>query len=157
MINDDLIFQDVDGNLVVIMNHVVKRLLPYRQQLFFSRESAGVLIGERRASHLVICDLSEPGPGDIRSRFCVDRKGAHHQEKICAIFAQSGGTQQYIGEWHTHPEDNPTPSSTDQNSWKANIDSTFPMLVLIVGRKKIWVGKKINNNFSQLIPVNSVK
>jgi len=47
----------------------------YRQLHHLSKEAAGVLIGERRGPHLIICDISEPGSGDVRDRFNVDRKG----------------------------------------------------------------------------------
>lgn len=137
----ELIFNDSKGHLVVIMGHVVERLIVYRQIHRQTPESAGVLIGERRGPHLVICDLSEPGLGDIRQRYRVNRKGSHHQSKVESVFIESEGTQQYLGEWHTHPEDIPSPSSTDSNSW-VNIIADEPMLMLIVGREDFWLGKK---------------
>lgn len=76
MLDTELVFNSRNGDLVVIMNNVIQRLLSYRQLHSFSKESAGVLIGERRGSHLVICDLSEPGLGDIRYRYSVNRRGS---------------------------------------------------------------------------------
>lgn len=64
-------------------------------------ESAGVLIGERRGQHLVVCDISEPGSGDIRQRCRVDRRGVHHQSRVNEAFERSAGTHLYLGEWHT--------------------------------------------------------
>ncbi|WP_071601379.1 Mov34/MPN/PAD-1 family protein [Dickeya chrysanthemi] len=145
MFDAELVFSDKNNHLIVIMEHVVQCLLSYRQLRCFSRESAGVLIGERRGQHLVICDLSEPGVGDIRHRYSVDRRGSHHQDKVDAAFVKSQGTLQYLGEWHTHPEDNPTPSPTDRKSWKENLDAPEPMIVLIIGRKGVWAGKKEGN------------
>ena len=142
MKNKELTFPDNKGYLVVIMSDVFKKLQSYRQINSNSPESAGVLIGERRGSHLIICDLSEPGSDDIQHRYRVNRKGKHHQEKVNEAFAQSNGIRQYIGEWHTHPEDNPSPSFIDKQSWKNNIYSFNPMILIIVGRKKIWAGKK---------------
>ncbi|EGQ9883129.1 TPA: peptidase [Vibrio vulnificus] len=138
----DLVFKDERDNLVVIMGHVLTRLLSYRQLHHLTPESAGVLIGERRGFHLVICDISEPGPGDIRQRNRVDRRGDHHQSRVNEAFESSDGIHQYLGEWHTHPEDRPLPSATDRHSWRKNIVSDEPMLLLIVGRKSFWLGKK---------------
>jgi integrative and conjugative element protein (TIGR02256 family) len=138
----DLIFKDKKGNLVVIMGHVLKRLLSYRQLHHLTPESAGVLIGERRGQHLVVCDISEPGPGDIRQRYRVERRGTHHQSRVNEAFENSGGTHLYLGEWHTHPEDRPCPSETDRHSWRKNIVYDDSMLLLIVGRKGFWLGKK---------------
>ena len=151
LIDNDLTFKDDKGHLVAIMSHVAERLMRYRQLHHLSKESAGVLIGERRGFHLVICDISEPGPGDVRERFNVDRKGHHHQAKVSAAFAKSAGTLQYLGEWHTHPEDNPTPSSKDHFSWKKGIHASNPMILLIVGRKTIWVGRKEGSSITSLL------
>ncbi len=138
----ELVFKDERGCLVVIMGHVVTRLLSYRQLHRLTPESAGVLIGERRGQHLVVCDISEPGSGDIRQRCRVDRRGAHHQSRVNEAFERSAGTNLYLGEWHTHPEDRPFPSATDRHSWRSNIVSDESMLLLIVGRKGFWLGKK---------------
>lgn len=141
MLDTELTFSDHNGHLVVIMDQVAQRLISHRQLHCFSKEAAGILIGERRGPHLIICELSEPGLGDLRHRFSVNRKGQHHQTRVLTAFTQSDGTKQYLGEWHTHPEDNPTPSSRDICSWQEHIDDSSPMILLIVGRKNIWLGK----------------
>jgi integrative and conjugative element protein (TIGR02256 family) len=138
----DLTFNDQNDSLVVIMSQVALRLLSHRQLHSCDLESAGVLIGERRGPHIVVYDISEPGHGDIRSRYEVDRLGAHHQAKVYEVFNRSSGTKQYVGEWHTHPEDFPIPSDIDKRSWSKNLNSNIPMIVLIVGRSGLWVGKK---------------
>lgn len=150
MIDNDLIFHDQSDRLVVLMNPVINCLHKYRQVGIFSKEAAGIFVGERRGQHLVICDLSEPGPGDIRHRYRVDRRGNHHQKKVDDAFTQSMGTHQYLGEWHTHPEDHPTPSFQDKISWRNNIDARVPMIVLIVGRKSFWLGRKEGNIINPL-------
>ncbi|MCT8869364.1 MAG: peptidase [Shewanella oneidensis] len=155
MLIDELIFKDMNDDLVVILKNASTLLQNHRQLTSDSKEAAGVLIGERRGRHLVICDISEPGEGDIRYRFSVNRKGSHHQEKVDVAFEQSNGTHQYIGEWHTHPEDFPSPSFTDRCSWLRNISSNKPMIVLIVGRKKIWVAKKNGCRLSLMTQVEN--
>ncbi len=146
----ELVFKDESDCLVVIMGHVVTRLLSYRQLHHLTPESAGVLIGERRGQHLVVCDISDPGPGDIRQRCRVDRRGAHHQSRVNEAFEITGGAHQYLGEWHTHPEDRPCPSYTDLGSWNRSINTEIPMLVLIVGRRGYWLGKKEKGTITRL-------
>uniref|UniRef100_UPI003CED28D9 Mov34/MPN/PAD-1 family protein n=1 Tax=Enterobacter cloacae complex sp. 280C5 TaxID=3395861 RepID=UPI003CED28D9 len=34
---------------------------------------------------------------------------------------RSDGFLVYLGEWHTHPEDFPQPSSTDLRSWRTGL------------------------------------
>lgn len=139
---NELVFIDDFDNHVVIMNEVVKRLNAYRQIHHTSTEAGGVLVGERRGQHIVITHISEPGPGDIRSRTRVERKGDHHQKKVDELFRRSDGFFVYLGEWHTHPEDFPQPSSLDIKSWLTGLKATEPMIMLIIGIKGVWVGKK---------------
>ncbi|NOI01744.1 peptidase [Vibrio kanaloae] len=150
----EVVFEDEEGQLVVFTEYVVKKLYQFRQLDGLSLEGAGVLIGERRGSHLVICDLSIPGDGDCRSRHEVNRKGLHHQKKVDTCFRSSGGFQQYLGEWHSHPEDFPTPSFKDEQSWKHNLVALKPMVIVIVGRRKLWVGKKFQD---RIYPINIKK
>ncbi|WP_150601540.1 Mov34/MPN/PAD-1 family protein [Pseudomonas fluorescens] len=150
MTNTELTFTDDLGGLLVIMPSVVNKLLEYRQMDSVSNEAAGVLIGERRASHIIVCEISEPGEGDIRHRCFVDRRGPHHQAAVNEAFARSSGRLQYLGEWHTHPEDQPTPSTTDLGSWRRHLIAQEQMILLIVGRKEIWAAKKIN---TQIVPL----
>lgn len=137
----ELTYQDSDGHLVVLTEHVLVVLEQYKQTEMQDNEAAGVLLGERRGEHVVITDLSEPGFGDLRQRYLVDRRGKHHQQKVDDCFKLSEGTVNYIGEWHTHPEDSPQPSYQDKSSWSANLKGGTPMIVLIVGIKEFWVGK----------------
>ncbi len=48
----------------------------------------------------------------------------------------------YIGEWHTHPETEPTPSSIDKREWRKICHTkNEPMVFLIAGtRNVLWVG-----------------
>lgn len=151
MLDSDLVFRDQNGQFVVLMHHIAERLQTYRQLTYSSPESAGVLIGERRGAHIIISDLSVPGDGDIRSRCRVDRRGAHHQTKVISSFHQSEGTAQYIGEWHTHPEDHPTPSAIDKLSWSKNLDTGSTMVLIIVGRQSIWLAKKEKQAIEQCL------
>ncbi len=139
----EITYTDDNGHLVVIMPGVVERLLSYRQLSPASLEAAGVLIGERRENHVVIHAISEPGPGDVRTRFTVVRKGPHHQAMINELYLKSGGTMNYLGEWHTHPERFPVPSNTDKSGWQKEIVFTEPMVLIIVGQSAMWCGKKV--------------
>lgn len=98
------------------------------------------------------------------SSFCVVQTSASKcsckldTEKANAVvveeFEKSNHTRFYIGEWHTHPEDNPTPSIQDINSIKKSYqrnELVIPNLLFmaIVGMKSIcwktYNGSKICN------------
>ena len=151
MLNHEITFKDGRGNLTVITPGVMKALLRHRQIMPGNNEAAGVLIGERRGEHLVIQRISEPGRGDKRTIYSVDRCGPHHQALVDYAFLRSGGTLNYLGEWHTHPEDVPSPSTLDISSWTSSIFCNEPRILVIVGRKDLWVGKKVGR---EIIPLN---
>lgn len=150
MDNIELTFEDAQGNLVVLMPKVVQRLLAHRQLAPRNKEAAGVLIGERRGEHIVITGLSEPAKEDKRTRYSVDRCSRSHQETVDQAFSRSQGTHQYVGEWHTHPEDVPCPSPMDRRSWNNGLRDTHPMILLVVGRHKIWGARKYKGSIQRL-------
>lgn len=150
MLTEELVFQAQDESLVVITPEVANTLISYRQLENSSSESAGVIIGERRDVHLVIQTISVPSDSDVRKRFMVNRISKHHQRAVDKAFLDSNGTSQYLGEWHTHPEDIPLPSLTDYSSWDKNLNASEPLILIIVGRTDFWVGKKILNKIEVL-------
>lgn len=139
---NEAVYSDEYGNLIVFTTEVMIRLYDFRQITPACLEAGGVLIGERRGHHMVVHQISEPGKGDRRSRYGVDRCGKHHQETVNNAFNSSSGIRQYLGEWHTHPENFPSPSNTDLMSW-GNLSDTNPLILLIVGIEGDWVGKKV--------------
>jgi len=155
MNNNEIIFKDKYGNLVVIMNDVVQLFKKYQQLLSRTPESAGVLIGERRGKHIVITDISIPGKGDSCSRYQVDRKGEHHQEKVDESFIKSNKTKHYLGEWHTHPEKRPTPSAQDYKSWSKIHINNENVILIIVGQYSLWAATKKHSTFDLLTEVKS--
>jgi integrative and conjugative element protein (TIGR02256 family) len=59
---------------------------------------------------------------------------------------------QYLGEWHTHPEDSPSPSSIDLGTWQRHLNAdNEQMVLLIVGRKEIWAAKKDSRTIIPLL------
>ena len=47
----------------------------------------------------------------------------------------------YVGEWHSHPESDPTPSSLDLSEWRKVCTATDEaMAFLILGTAALWFG-----------------
>jgi integrative and conjugative element protein (TIGR02256 family) len=54
---------------------------------------------------------------------------------VIEAWIRTSGTLDYLGEWHTHPEDTPRPSSIDRQQWHTVCDSTTVAIAfVIVGR-----------------------
>ena len=93
----------------------------------------------------MVDEVTVPQSTDRRTRFSFFRSKKH--EAIAKERWQAeASTLAYLGLWHTHPEDSPTPSSVDRSDWEQAVaKDTFdgPRLFFpIVGRKEIRVWTK---------------
>lgn len=105
-------------------------------------ESGGILLGYRRGEHLHVTVATAPQPDDGRWRFFFKRSKRAHQEIALKQWRASGQTVDYLGEWHTHPEPHPSPSSHDYSEWRKIYERLpKPMLFMIVGWSgELWLG-----------------
>lgn len=71
-------------------------------------------------------------------------------------YEKSNGTRVYLGEWHTHLEDYPSPSYVDTNSIKNIIETeNIPVegvFLIIVGLKKYYYGFHYNGKLYDVTP-----
>jgi integrative and conjugative element protein (TIGR02256 family) len=150
------------ANGVVSFGQAVTNILDYQRQVdVASHEAGGMLLGRLidGTNDVVVDEGTEPTAKDRRGRFFFDRAKAAAQHYINLVWRQSKSTRVYLGEWHTHPEDDPTPSDHDLGNWrriakKARYDQDF-LIFVIVGRKKIrvWVCDKSSLFMSELEPL----
>lgn len=105
-------------------------------------EAGGLLLGHVRDIHLEILEATIPTPTDRRFKYLFERLPFGHSIIANRRWSASKGLIRYVGEWHTHPQDNPTPSSTDIYEWEKlarhRLDGR-PLLAVIVGRKDLRV------------------
>lgn len=118
----------------------------YRQDLNDKAEAGGILLGYRKGPHLHIVEITVPQLTDRRRRFRFDRSAQHHQQIALEQWNASEKTMDYLGEWHTHPEINPSPSGIDINEWtKITKRQTKPMVFMNLGMTgTIWLGLSVN-------------
>jgi integrative and conjugative element protein (TIGR02256 family) len=129
-----------NGAIVLIDLTVLRCIKKYLQSKPADKEAGGILIGEYYyGNHLHITDCTEPSTEDDRGRFSFHRKSPHHQELTRKLWSKSGKTKTWIGEWHTHPEDTPNPSTIDINNWQKNLPKRQAIL-LIQGNSYMWIG-----------------
>lgn len=105
-------------------------------------EAGGILLGTVHGKNMLVESATSPTPADKRKRFSFERLVAGHKEFALKRWTSTGGTVRYLGEWHTHPEDHPTPSLLDKSEWmraaRARKDER-PSLCVIVGRQTLFV------------------
>ena len=124
---------NVDSYHFEIKQEVVEELKGYTQR--DGDELCGVLMGTQVGDNLY--RISKISPPCIKShaRCGCERDAAMANRFIEEDYNQSEYTRFYIGEWHTHPEDNSTPSSIDYSSIKDNYQSAslvVPFLIMII-------------------------
>ncbi|MED2974080.1 Mov34/MPN/PAD-1 family protein [Fictibacillus sp. B-59209] len=130
----------------------------YKQVRQRDKEAGGILIGRilLEDGNYIIDDVSEPMPDDKRTRTRFSRKPAAHQEYFDQIWDEADGRCFYLGEWHTHPEDVPHPSSIDHKNWKRLLGEDFEpdyLFFIIIGIKetRVWFGEKSSSTINELV------
>lgn len=107
----------------------------HRQKRCYHREAGGQLFGSIRPSNWTILEATGPQKGDRRNRYGFWPDRASEQLDIHSFHARG---LEYLGDWHTHPEDEPTPSGKDLTSIASIVhESTHHLpgfLLCIVGR-----------------------
>jgi integrative and conjugative element protein (TIGR02256 family) len=130
----------VEGTPLQIMDR-------YRQDRNDKAEAGGILLGYRKGPYLHIVQVTVPQLTDHRRRYRFDRTAHLHQQIALQQWRASEKTMDYLGEWHTHPEINPSPSGMDINEWaKITNRQPKPMVFMILGLTgTIWLGLSVNH------------
>lgn len=139
-----MIVIDLDPIIVRSSTELFLGLTAFIQDDYKKPESGGILIGYFQENNsYIITDFTKPGHEDKQSRFGFVRSKKNAQKEVNFFFKESEGKKIYLGEWHTHPEDFPSPSSTDKASiWdriqkdRINAETIF---MIIFGRKGIYI------------------
>jgi len=128
------------GGYLLIEKDVISEMYNYRQSKTKIPESGGCLLGYFRPPHIHITKITSPQKGDKQSRVRYHRKDKRHLSLINE-FTHKTSTGTYIGEWHTHPEINPSPSSIDTFNWRKIQSTRRPTntIFLIVGTSEISI------------------
>ena len=107
----------VSGQALVFTDPVVETFSKHRQLRFWQREAGGQLFGLFRGSKIEVVEATGPRRTDRRTRtsYVPDRRAEQRE-----IDERFGRGLHFLGDWHTHPEKVPRPSSPDL----ASLDDT---------------------------------
>jgi integrative and conjugative element protein (TIGR02256 family) len=147
----------VADGLVLFESTVLVVIAHHRQLTSQLPESGGILLGYRRGLHLHITHATKPGPQDRATRVSFVRKDPGHQAQALRMWKESGCTTDYLGEWHTHPEAIPNPSSTDHRAWAEISGASVAQHVFVIAGTSdvIWAGCADSEQISRLIPFSA--
>lgn len=135
---------------IIFKNKVILDLFPNVQELLYafrqvdncSPEAGGILLGYENTNtgNFTVSNATKPQPSDIRSRITIQLNRAHY-ESTKKLELPYG----YIGTWHTHPSQVPTPSIVDLQDWEKciqkNRNATSALVFIIAGTEafRIWI------------------
>lgn len=128
---------------ILVEAAVFDRINPYRQRESAAPESGGILLGYRRGAHLHVVEATIPGREDHGTRVSFRRSAKGHREQALSGWHRSDHTLGYLGEWHTHPEQAPSPSRTDHHAWGELLAGRpgQPLIFMILGIETgLWLG-----------------
>lgn len=124
-----------DSVSVSITEDVFDLWMGFRQIKKEADESAGLLIGRLISDNNYLIDgITTPKDTDVNERCYFKLDDKVHETDIKEAFNESNGARSYLGTWHTHPQEDPIPSSIDITDWKGhekeNRDRTlfFPVI-----------------------------
>lgn len=129
----------VQDAYILLEPQVVKTLRSHAQLSADAPEAGGILIGFRRGKHLHVVEATVPTAGDAQGRFSFFRSSPSHASRARARWGDSGRLLDYVGEWHTHPDEEPRPSCLDRVEWKKiTLARQTSFLFVIVGNADTW-------------------
>lgn len=145
--NNEEVYLLPDNRTLYIRPEAIEKMFKYKQLRWTDSEAGGILIGRilEEDNNIIIDDVSEPMPADKRKRTRFSRKPDGHQEYMNDAYEREKGCCFYLGEWHTHPQSIPVPSTIDRKEWKRLLKVEFEsgcLFFVIVGidELKVWYG-----------------
>lgn len=144
-----------DGGVLDILADVFEEIGKWIQLESNSPESGGYIVGyqHENTNNISLERVSNPGIEDVSSRGRFSLKDPKH---YFFLTKQEMQKSFYMGVWHTHPEDIPTPSSIDWNDWTNSVkleqSGSKYIFFVIAGRKetRIWAGDTMTGKIVEL-------
>jgi integrative and conjugative element protein (TIGR02256 family) len=151
-------FSRPNGGTVEFHKSAEAAMSGYRQLSRRDAEAGGMILGRLvvESADLIVDEVTEPTKVDRKGRFFFIRRRPAAQRRVNQAWFDSNGTLNYLGEWHSHPEDDPTPSNVDIENWhrissQARFEQDF-LIFAIVGRQRtrLWELGKFSRELSEL-------
>lgn len=123
------------GEVVSLADGVLDHFARHRQTRFWHSEAGGLLFARLGAGVVNIEAVTGPRRSDRRSRYSYAGDRTSEQGEIDVHHAAG---LHYVGDWHTHPEDRPSPSGRDLLTMASRVTESRHLLTgflfVIVGR-----------------------
>jgi integrative and conjugative element protein (TIGR02256 family) len=126
------------GQKLILLPAVLAHLLHHQQRGLKFAEAGGQLFGRTQDQCILIEEATGPRMVDGRSRYRYRPNRRREQAEIDEKFRMG---LRFFGDWHTHPEPIPKPSTTDilsmQDCYRRSIHQLGAFVLLIVGTSQL--------------------
>lgn len=144
-----------DHSTLWFSENALVKMDDYRQLGAADSEACGVLLGRlfEENEDIAVDDITVPQEQDVRRRTTVFRS-EKHSELAIKRWRESGRRESFLGLWHTHPEDHPSPSGDDIADWEKVLrHGKFPgtrLVFVIVGKIEAvaWIGERLERRWN---------
>lgn len=103
------------GQTLIFTPPVLDRFAEYRQVRWWQREAGGQLFMRFEGPKIVVVEATGPRRMDFRSRHAFRPNRRHEQREILDRYCRG---LHFVGDWHTHPEPIPKPSTQDEEGMR---------------------------------------
>jgi integrative and conjugative element protein (TIGR02256 family) len=101
------------GQTIVLTDEVLAHFRSHRQDRWWGSEAGGQLFARFEEGRILVVEATGPRPSDRRGRTSYHPDKRAERREI--VERHSAGLH-FVGDWHTHPEAQPTPSVADLQS-----------------------------------------
>ena len=148
------------STIVTFSAEVVKHFADHRQQGKIKTEIGGQLFAEFVKNEVRVVRTTGPNATDRRGWAWFRPDQRKQNDEIKQLFADG---LHFVGDWHTHPEREPSPSSWDLESmedcFKKSRHQLKAFVMVIVGRaafpEGLWVSVQRDGGFEKLKLIKS--
>ena len=102
---------DENGGYLVFSQQVLDHFVRHQQRHWRKAEAGGQLFARLTPYEIFVEEATGPRPTDIRTRTTYMPDRELERKEIQERFSVG---LHYVGDWHTHPEQLPSPSSVDR-------------------------------------------
>jgi integrative and conjugative element protein (TIGR02256 family) len=143
---------------IVFSDIVISIFNKHKQTLRHDCESGGIVLGQVIGNTVFINRVSTPNLFDKSSRHRFERDKNAAQIIVNYEYLNSNKKITYLGEWHSHPENIPTPSGQDRKMIREQFNSGILnesfLLLVIQGIEKLYVAIYDGENLTECSELN---
>ena len=154
-------FNTFDLN-IQISEQAYATMMNYRQLNEDEIEKGGLLMGQLfpYENTIIITNILASNDSDS-DRHNIKLNIECLQNQMNIIWEESKGTITYIGDWHTHPQQNPRPSFIDyqtffKNFYTSKFDQNILLYLILGSSNEIW-SKSFNGFLFKEFSLNKTK